>query len=45
MDIIKNSTLNWLEKNGRVEMKNLTPKQEEEYQNAKTCWLCGKGLF
>ena len=43
MDMIRDFSLSWIEENGRVEMKPLSPKQEKEYQEAKTCWFCGKG--
>ena len=43
MDWVRNSALKWLDENGRVEMKPLTATQQEEYDNTKTCWLCGKG--
>ena len=45
MDTVRNSALDWLESNGRVEMKTLSTEQEQEYQNAKTCWLCGEGKY
>ena len=44
MDWVRNSALKWLDENGRVEMKPLTATQQEEYDNAKTCWICGKGI-
>ena len=44
MDNIRNSTLKWLENHGRVKMKTLTQEQEKEFQNATTCWFCGKGI-
>ena len=42
---MRNKCLNWIKENGHVKMTPLTTEQQREYDDAKTCWICRKGII